>query len=323
MIDVYVNLRFFPDHRQLPEFIRRWDELGVTGVVLGDHIFPPTAHYRDPIANRGMDQLTALTVIATLSPRLRVGTVASNVGFQHPLFLIRKFAELSVLYGGDRLYAGFGAGWARREFEAIGLPMPPHSQRLDRLEESLQLARMLFDEGYADLDGEHIVARELPLAPLPGTSPKLLVGGGSERLIRLAGRYCDHIDLNAPSHRQSRIEPQRKLMTTTRDLEQSITTLRDEERAAGRRPGSVTASVVVTDLAFCRDSDIEAETERICASVELSTQSLLDSPFALLGEPRRMADTIRMRQDRLGLDWIGIPFSDVERFYADVAPLLS
>ena len=323
MIDVYVNLRFFPDHRALPGAIARWDELGLTGVVLGDHIFPPSAYYRDPLANRGMDQLTALTVIATLSPRLRVGTVTSNAGFQHPLLLIRRFAELAVLYGGDRVYAGFGAGWSRREFEAIGLPMPPHAQRLNRLEESLRLARMLFDDGYADLDGEHVVARELPLAPRPETSPRLLVGGGSERLLELAGRYCDHIDLNAPSHRKSRVEPQRKLMTTVEHLGRSIESVRDAERAAGRAKGSVTTSVVITDLAFCRNSEIEAETERICASVELPTQSLLDSPFALLGEPRRMAEVIRARQQQLGLDWIGIPFSDVERFCADVVPLLS
>ena len=52
-------------------------------------------------------------------------------------------------------------------------------------------------------------------------------------------------------------------------------------------------------------------------------QSLLESPFALLGEPERMADALRERQERLDLSWIGIPFSDVERFYADVATLLA
>jgi hypothetical protein len=53
VIDVYVNLRFFPDPRQIGTAVARWDELGVAGVVLGDHIFPPTAYYRDPVANRG------------------------------------------------------------------------------------------------------------------------------------------------------------------------------------------------------------------------------------------------------------------------------
>lgn len=323
VIDVFVDLRFFPDPRRIRETVARWDELGVAGISLGDHLFPPTARYRSPESSRGMDQLTMLTVIATLSERLRVGAVAANVGFQHPLLLIRKFAQLAVLYGGDRVYAGFGAGWARREFEAMGLAMPPHAERLDRLEEALALARRLFDDGFADAGGELAAVRELPLAPRPETPPRLLVGGGSERLLRLAGRYCDHIDLNAPSHRRSRIEPHRKLMTTVDDLEASIAKLRDEEARAGRATGAVTASVVVTEIAFCRESEIDAETERICAAVELPTRSLLESPFALLGEPERMATAIRERQERLGLSWIAIPFWDVERFFADVAPLLA
>ena len=283
MTEVFVDLRFFPDLRKVGETVARWEELGVAGVNLGDHIFPPTAHFRDPVANRGADQLTMLTVILTLSQRLRVASVASNVGFQHPLFLIRKFATLAVLYGSDRVYAGFGAGWAKREFEAIGIAMPPHARRLDRLEEALQLARALFDEGWADLDGDHVVAHELPLAPKPETPPRLLVGGGSERLIRLAGRYCDHIDLNAPSHRRSRVEPHRKLMTTVADLEQSIATLREEEAAAGRAPGSVTTSVVLTNIAFCRESEIEAETERICAAVELPAAIAARQPVRATG----------------------------------------
>lgn len=322
MVDVYVNLRFFPDARALPEAVARWEELGVAGVTLGDHIFSPAAPYRTPQANRGMDQLTILTVIATLSKRLRVGTVASNVGFQHPLLLIRKFAQLAVLYGGNRVYAGFGAGWAKREFEAMGLRMPRHAERLDRLEDSLRLARQLFDDGFADTGGEHVAAHELPLAPRPETPPLLLVGGGSQRLLGLAGRYCDHIDLNAPSHRQSGIEPQRRMRTTVEDLEASVETLRDAETAAGRTPGSVTTSVTITELAFCREAEIDSTTERICASFEMPTESLLESPYALLGEPQRMADTIREREERLGLAWVGIPFSDVERFYADVVPLL-
>lgn len=323
VIDVYVNLRFFPDPRRIGEAVARWEELGVAGVVLGDHLFPPAAPYRSPQSSRGIDQLTMLTVVATLSERLRVGTVASNVAFQHPLLLIRKFATLAVLYGGDRVYAGFGAGWARRELEAIGLPLPPLAERLDRLEEALRLARQLFDEGFADEGGDHVLAHELPLAPRPETPPRILVGGGSERLVRLAGRYCDHIDLNAPSHRRSRIEPQRKLTTTVADLEQSVATLRDAEAQAGRPPGSVAVSAVVTDIAFCRESELDAESERICAAAELPARSLLDSPFVLLGEPQRMADALRERQERLGLAWIGIPFSDVERFSADVAPLLA
>ena len=323
MIGLFANLRFFRDVQTIPDVVRRWDELGLDGVVLGDHLFPPTADPRTPRPHRGMDQLTMLTVIATLSPRLQVGAVAANVGFQHPLFLVRKFAQLAELYGGERVYAGFGAGWAEREFEAIGLALPSHPERIARLEESLRLARSLYDDGYVDIDGAYVQADALPLAPMPEVPPRILVGGGSKSLIGLAGRYADHLDLNAPSHRRSPVEPQRKLMTTIADLEGSVGRLEAAAAAAGRPPGAVSVSVVVTDVCFCSAAEVETETARICAGVGLEPRSLADSPFALIGEPGQMAAKIEELRERLGLSWIGIPFQDVERFCADVAPLLA
>lgn len=323
MVGLYVDLRFFPEPKEIGQAVRRWEELGIEGIVLGDHLFPPSADYRSQAARRGMDQLTMLAVIATLSQRLRIGAVTANVGFRHPLLLIRAFAQLAVLFGGERVYAGFGAGWSRSEFEAIGLRMPSHRDRLDRLEEALQLARQLFDTGAAEMEGAYLNARHLPLAPTPQTPPRVLVGGGSKRLIELAGRYADHLDLNAPSHRRSMVEPRRKLMTTVDDLEESTRMLRESSLAAGRPADAVRVSVVVTNVALCRESEVEAASERICASVGLPSRSLAKCPFTLIGEPQGMVDAIRERQSRLGLSWIAIPFSDAERFCTEIAPLLS
>ncbi len=46
----------------------------------------------------------------------------------------------------------------------------------------------LFDTGVANLDGRFVTAHHLPLSPRPGTSTRLLVGGGSDRVAELAGR---------------------------------------------------------------------------------------------------------------------------------------
>ena len=56
---------------------------------------------------------------------------------------------------------------------------------MDRLEEVLQLARGLYDRGAVTLEGTHIVARDLPLSPVPEQPPALLVGGGSDRVLLL------------------------------------------------------------------------------------------------------------------------------------------
>ena len=193
--------------------VRRLESLGVSGVVQGDHLFVPGPPPDGPVARMAADSLTVLTTVAAHSSRLSVATLVANVGLQHPIHLLRRFANLALLYGGERVYAGLGAGWSAREFEALGMTMPPHRERLARLTETAQLARELFDEGWASVAGEHVVARDLPLAPAPPDPPRLLLGGGSPALLELAARYADHVDLAPPTHRRGDA-PQRPLLTT-------------------------------------------------------------------------------------------------------------
>jgi alkanesulfonate monooxygenase SsuD/methylene tetrahydromethanopterin reductase-like flavin-dependent oxidoreductase (luciferase family) len=305
------------------EAAARYESLGVTGVIQGDHPFIPTAPHTSPIAGMAAECLTVLTTVTAHSDRLRIATLVANVGIQHPLFLLRKFANLAVIHGGERVYAGLGAGWSRRGFEAIGLEMPPHRDRLDRLEEAVRLARELFDHGAADFHGDHVVAAEVPLAPRPEVPPRLLLGGGSKRLLELGGRYADHLDLAPPAHRKSSSEFQRKLLTTTADLEQAARSARTAASAAGRSPADISFSVLMTNVVFCADSEIAAEEERICAALELPAGPLHDCPYVLVGEPARMAAAIRERQERIGLAWIVLPHDAVDRFCSDVTPLLT
>ena len=60
----------------------------------------------------------------------------------------------------------------------------------------LAVARELWTEGRARHEGGHVVARDLPLSPVPERVPRLLVGGGSDRLLAVAGRFADLLDLH-------------------------------------------------------------------------------------------------------------------------------
>ena len=321
MIGIFVNLRRFTEHDRLVEVSRRWESLGADGVVAGDHLFRPDAP-RAPVpeAHLGGDQLTLLTIVAASTERMKVATMVSNAGFQHPVLLIRKFAQLASLYGGQRVYAGFGAGWARREFDALGLELPPHVDRLARLGEALHIARELYDEGFVDFEGLHITARRLPLAPRPKTPPHVLVAGGSPEIMTLAGKYADHIDLNVPPHRVTKREVQGRLQTTVTDLEASIEILDQTLKTAAR--DRLTRSIVVDVLEICADDTVEIETEQVCAAAGLAPQSLDACPYVLLGSPERIAHKLTELRERLGLTWIVVPFGRIERFAAEVAPLL-
>jgi alkanesulfonate monooxygenase SsuD/methylene tetrahydromethanopterin reductase-like flavin-dependent oxidoreductase (luciferase family) len=295
---------------------RRLEGLGVAGVVQGDHLFLPGPPADDPLARMAADSLTVLTTIAAHAERLRVATLVANVGFHHPLPLLRKFANLAVLYGGDRVYAGLGAGWSRREFEAIGLPMPSHRERLARLTETVQLARTLFDRGWASQAGTHVDAVDLPLAPAPPDPPRLLLGGGSVPVLELAGRYADHVDLAPPSHRRGDNEFQRPLLTTVDDLAGSARVAR-----ADGRP--LTTSLLLVAVVFCDAHAVRTEEEAICERVGLAWRPLDECPYVLMGEPNRIAEQVRERQERIGLDWMILPEGVVDRFSSDVMSQLT
>ena len=146
---------------------RRLDALGVSGVVQGDHLFLPGPPADDPLARMAADCLTVLTTVAAHSSRLGIATLVANVGLGHPLPLLRRFANLAIIHGGERVYAGLGAGWSRAEFEALGLPFPPHPVRLERLDRDRAPRAHALRPRMGYPGRAHLDAVDVPLAPAP------------------------------------------------------------------------------------------------------------------------------------------------------------
>lgn len=313
----------------LREEVRRWEELGVTGVLVGDHLFGTALGFRRE-ADRPPEPLTLLAAVGALSDRLHVGTIVSNVGFLHPALVLRQFAELAVLVGGERVLAGIGAGWNRPEFEALGMRMPGFQERMDRLEEASALARQLFGEGFANVEGKHVVARDLPLSPLPEVPPRLLLGGGSRRLLEIAGRYADALDLNG-SPQAGKVsgsdlrtaDKRRRLSTTVSDLEESAQFVRDASIRAGRPAEAVALSIMVTEIVFCAEDEVPQQEAKLWTELGLPPRSLDDSAYAAVGPPERIARLVQDRRRRLGLSRLILGAGpQVERFCREVVPLL-
>jgi alkanesulfonate monooxygenase SsuD/methylene tetrahydromethanopterin reductase-like flavin-dependent oxidoreductase (luciferase family) len=319
MVAVFANLRALALEEPISGYVSRLEALGIEGVVQGDHIFSPYAPpHPAPEAHFGMDQLTALTAFAALSDRLVVASTAANVGLQHPVLLIRRFAQLAAFFGGDRVYAGFGAGWSRPEFEALGMEMPRYSDRMARLREALALARTLFDDGYADLRGSHVAVGNLPLAPWPVPPPRILVAGGSPGILQLAGQFADHVDLNAPAHPVIKSDPARRLATTTAQLESSVASLQSAAAGAGRGQVGITRSLIVDHVVFCSEAELPDVQRDLCRRVGLAEQTVLDCPFVLVGEPARIAKRVTELSERLGLAWIAVPNAAIKCFSEEV-----
>jgi alkanesulfonate monooxygenase SsuD/methylene tetrahydromethanopterin reductase-like flavin-dependent oxidoreductase (luciferase family) len=342
---VFVDLTRFAasaTRAQLRDRVAQLEDAGATGVSVSDHIFFTSAgRPRAEGVAHGCDPLTTLAAVAGLSDRLEVQSVVVNTAWIHPGLLLRQFAQLAVLLGGERVTAGLGAGWSAEEFDALGMAMPGFRTRMDRLAEVMELARSLWTDGAVSHEGRHVVARDLPLSPVPAQPPRMLVGGGSDRVLELAGRFADVLDLHGdPKHgrvagatmaQASAGDVARRAHTTVDDLAGRIELVSDAAEKAGRPRDAVGVATQIWYVAFGSAAQVRAAQEELCASwAGIPYRPLDRSPYLLFGSPAQMAEALAERREAYGLERISLSEEggiaaappDPLRFCREVLPLL-
>ena len=159
-----------------------------------DHFVPPTADPSGPC----LEGWTALAAAAQATERLRVGCLVTGVTYRHPSVLAKMAATVDHISNG-RLEFGIGAAWHEPEHRVYGIPFPGVKERQDRLEEAVQLIRMLFRaEGPVDFQGTYYQLEQAPFSPpcVQKPNPPIFVaGGGEKRTLRTAARYADAINV--------------------------------------------------------------------------------------------------------------------------------
>ena len=100
----------------------------------------------------------------------------------------KQAAEVDVLSGG-RLVLAVGTGWNYVEYESLGVPFEARGRRLD---EQVEVLRMLWREPVVDFTGEFHRIDRAGVAPRPvrGDIP-LWYGGGAEAALQRAARNGD------------------------------------------------------------------------------------------------------------------------------------
>jgi hypothetical protein len=73
-----------------------------------------------------------------------------------------------------------GTGWLEAEHAAYGFPFPPLGERMDVLEEQLQIVAGHWADGPFSFHGRHYAIDELDALPKPVQRPRppLIMGGG-------------------------------------------------------------------------------------------------------------------------------------------------
>jgi alkanesulfonate monooxygenase SsuD/methylene tetrahydromethanopterin reductase-like flavin-dependent oxidoreductase (luciferase family) len=322
-VEIFVMANRVSTSESLAERVRLWEQLGVSGILMPDHFFVSDGNGVPAVQP---DPFVVLAAIGALSGRLKLGTIVANCGVVHPAWVLRHLAQLAALYGGERVVAGLGAGWNAEEFEALGLAMPPHAERTRRLRDSLVLARQLFDEGVASISAEGFAVHGLPV-DVGRTAPRLLVGGGSDRVLELAARYADHLDLNGSSRRapigRTRAAQQdgvRRLTTTTADLVESATRVRELAKRHGR-PDAVRFSILLDTIDLCRASEVEEQRRQLARARGVEDARVADCPYVLIGPPEQISEVLAERIRQIGLSaLLVLDGPEVPAFLENVVP---
>ncbi len=176
----------FEDAEGLLRLAQRAEEIGYSSLLVGDHF----VDYDPP-------PLLALAWVAAQTRTLRLGTLVLGNDFRHPAVLAKDAAALDRVSGG-RLELGLGAGWLQGDYDALGLPYDEPRVRIDRLEEALAVVKACWRGEAFDFAGEHYEIRGYAARPQPVQHPRppILVGGGSPRVLRLAGREADIVGIH-------------------------------------------------------------------------------------------------------------------------------
>jgi F420-dependent oxidoreductase-like protein len=151
---------------------------------------------QDPL----LEGWTTLLILAGLTSKIKLGTLVTGVIYRHPSVLAKIGATLDVLSKG-RLFMGIGAAWNEQESIAYGInsPFPSYQERLNRLEESIQIIRYMWTrEPTCSFIGKYYQIRDAYCNPKPiqKPSPPILIGGGGEkRTLKIVAKYADACNL--------------------------------------------------------------------------------------------------------------------------------
>jgi F420-dependent oxidoreductase-like protein len=177
----------------LAAIARTADDAGFDAIAVMDHFFQI-----GPVGPPEMDMLEAYTTLGFLAAhtsRARLFTLVTGVIYREPGLLAKTLSTLDVLSGG-RAVLGIGAAWNEEESKGLGFRFPPVAERFERLEETLQICRQMFDGTVSTYQGKHFTLERTLNVPTPLSGLPILIGGGGERkTLRLVAEYAQLCNL--------------------------------------------------------------------------------------------------------------------------------
>ncbi|MCC6225754.1 MAG: TIGR03621 family F420-dependent LLM class oxidoreductase [Microthrixaceae bacterium] len=290
--------------RELIDRAKLLEDLGYSAVTIADHF------------NDQLGPIATLMAIADATTSIRIAPMVFSNDYRHPAALAKEAATLDLLSEG-RLEFGLGAGWKASDYATTGITFDDAVERIDRMAESLSVIKALWAEGPAKVMGRWYQVDGLEGTPKPFQKPHppITVGGGSKRVIQLAGREADIVGF-IPSMKAGVVDAQAGPSATPAATDRRLEWLRD---AAGDRFEHLELQVRL-ELALVTD-DPDPLFETMSGAFGLTPDEGRETPYALVGPTDHMVEQLERRRDRWGFSYIGVPLDAADALAPVVARL--
>jgi G6PDH family F420-dependent oxidoreductase len=178
--------------RELVANAVRAEELGFQLAAISDHYFPW-------LEEEGHAPFiwSVLGAIATATERIELMTAVTCPTLRyHPAVVAQAAATVSVM-AGRRFRLGLGSGEQLNE-HVIGGGWPAPAVRQQRLEEAIDVIRLLFSGETCSHRGEYFELDRARIFDLPDEPPPIVVAAGGPRAARIAGEKADGLIATEP-----------------------------------------------------------------------------------------------------------------------------
>jgi alkanesulfonate monooxygenase len=154
------------------EFARKVEDLGFDSIFITDHLLAARRFY----SVNWLEPVTALSVVAGVTERVRLGTSIMILPLRNPVVLAKELATLQFL-SNNRFILGAGVGWYPPEFEAVGTHK---SERGKRTDEILDIVIPLLEGERVTYEGKFYHVNDVFIEPRASQRPEVWMGGGSQ-----------------------------------------------------------------------------------------------------------------------------------------------
>ena len=233
---------------------------------------------------------TLLAAIAARTERIRLGVLVTSNTFRHPAILAKEAVTVDHISRG-RLILGLGTGWHEGEHRHFGIDLPLPAERIDRLEEAVQVIVALTTTERVDFEGRYYRLDGARLEPKPVQARiPLLIAAHRPRMIRLAARYADQWD-TFPAL------PGTATDGVTESIEDRVRRFDAASAEAGRDLASIRRSTWA-EAPVARDASLYADFVRRHAAIGFTDFATVHPGAAHVSTLRRIAEDVipRLRE---------------------------